>query len=378
MVYFLGATLIGVLAFVGLLLSYDLAPKACIYKILGRLSVAPESLRPMRRDAPYRKITSSSNGLHRPVLLNLETSDGSGQACHPDVVFIPEGFGEQKWTYWMVCTPYPYQDERFENPEIFASNDGVNWKIPEGAQNPIVPALNSAVDHYSDPDMIFHENQLWLFYRKTLRSHALRENKLCLMQSADGVRWSSSIEILGEKAGAELLSPAVIHDGKCFVMWTVERHGGEFKIMRRSSQDAIDWTPSAPASVVGLWNGRHPWHIDVIQEEDRLSAVLVTCVGASGLGSRLHYIYSEDHGQTWFDTGFLFERAYEFEANLQYRATLRKAEDHPAAYELWYSAASLTNMFSIAYVKLVREENRLFPFEMRPAARRIVHYQNGH
>jgi hypothetical protein len=29
-------------------------------------------------------------------------------------------------------------------------------------------------------------------------------------------------------------------------------------------------------------------------------------------------------------------------------------------------------------VKLVREENRLFPFVMRPAARKVLHHQDGH
>jgi hypothetical protein len=363
---------------VGLLLSYDLAPRAALYRIFGRLGKAPESLRPIQRDAPYRKMTRRSNGLHRPILLNLETSDGSGQACHPDVVFIPGGFGARNWTYWMVCTPYPYQDERFENPEIFAGYDGVNWEIPEGAQNPIVPALNNAKDHHSDPDIIFHENQLWLFYRKTLRSRSPRENRIYLMQSADGVRWSSPVEILSEKAEMELLSPAVIHDATCFVMWTVEIHRGEFKIMRRSSRDAVNWSTSEPAAIIGLQNGRHAWHIDVIQENGRLSAALVSCLGASGDGSRIHYIYSEDHGRTWFDTGFLFEQAYEFEANLQYRATLRKSEECTAVYELWYSAASFANMFSIAYVKLIREENKLLPFEMQASERKEFQKQDGH
>lgn len=377
MIYFLAILLALSVAFIAVLSRYGLPPKTALYKILARTGYAPERWRPVSHDAPYRRTVRASAGLHRPALLNLDTSDGSGQACHPDVVHIPTGFGSRGWPYWMVCTPYPYQEERFENPEIFSSFDGVAWTIPDGGQNPLVPTPEHDAGHHSDPDMIFHENQLWLFYRKTLRRGGTRGNKLYLIRSTDGVRWSLPMEILSEHSGTELLSPAVIHDGACFVMWTVEKNSAEFRIMRRTSSDAIDWSAPVPAKIVGMADGLHPWHLDIIREEDRLSAMLVSCIGASGAGSRIHYAYSEDHGRTWFDTGFLLEQAYEFEANLQYRATLCKMPNHPAHYELWYSASNFENMFSIAYLRMVREEGKLFPYEPQSAAEEDFQYQHG-
>jgi hypothetical protein len=171
---------------------------------------------------------------------------------------------------------------------------------------------------------------------------------------------------LSEKTGTQLLSPATLHDRSCFWMWTVEIQGGELMLMRRSSPDGITWSASPQAAnIIGLKKGRQPWHIDVVREKDRLSAVLVSCTGLGGGGSRLHYAHSEDHGLTWFDSGFLFEQVYEFEAKIQYRATLRKVDDQTQEYELWYSAASLTNVFSIAYLRLIRRENKLLPCELR-------------
>jgi hypothetical protein len=90
-------------------------------------------------------------------------------------------------------------------------------------------------------------------------------------------------------------------------------------------------------------------------------------VGLGGSGSRLHYAFSDDHGLSWVAGDFLFEQSYEFEANIQYRATLRKAQEYPRLYELWYSSSSLTNVFSIAYMKLVRAGNSVLPCEPRPA-----------
>ena len=149
-------------------------------------------------------------------------------------------------------------------------------------------------------------------------------------------------------------------------MWTVEIHAGDLKLVRRTSLDGLNWSAPLIGSVMGLEEGRRPWHIDVIQEQERLSAVLVSCIGLGGSGARLHYAYSEDHGLTWLAGDFLVEQSYEFEANIQYRATLRKAQENPHLYELWYSASSLTNVFSIAYMKLVREGNSVVPYEARP------------
>jgi hypothetical protein len=283
---------------------------------------------------------------------------------------IPEGFGAGKWPYWMVCTPYPYWNSRFENPEIFASCDGLAWVVPEGLQNPIVPTPRTDGDHNSDPDILFHQGELWLFYRTTLRSKkpgkTPDQNKIYLTKSADAANWSAPIEVLSENTGALLLAPSVIHDGATFVMWTVEIHANDVQLVRRTSQDGLRWSAPVMGRVQNLHNDRRPWHIDVIQEQDRLSAVLVSCIGLGGSGSRLHYAYSEDHGLSWVAGDFLFEQSYEFEANIQYRATLRKAQEYPCIYELWYSASSLTNVFSIAYMKLVRTGSSVLPYEARP------------
>lgn len=331
--------------------------------VSGRL----QARRSNKPDTPYHKVGRVQNALHRPVLLNLETSDGSGQATHPDVVHVPEGFGLKGWTYWMVCTPYPFALSRVENPEIFASYDGISWIVPGGVQNPLVPAPKAIRDHNSDPDIIFHENKLWLFYRQTSYGNGRKgpvENAIYVMKSGDGVKWSSPERILSEQTGTQLLSPAVIHDGSCFAMWTIEMRNRELTLMQRVSPDARNWSSPEPCQIIGLDKGRHPWHIDVIREASRLSAILVSYLGpgySGGSGSRVHYAYSEDNGRTWFAKGFLLDQVYEFESQLQYRASLRLLDEERQIYGLWYSAASLANVFSIAYVDLVRIENCLRP-----------------
>jgi hypothetical protein len=265
----------------------------------------------------------------------------------------------------MACTPYPHRNPRFENPEIFVSFDGINWAVPFGLKNPLAPAPVSTEDHNSDPDILFYLEHLWLFYRQTIRSKTPNENRLFLMKSTDGVRWSAPVEVLRDKTGRELLSPAVIHDGRQFLMWTVEVCDEEFAIVRRSSLNGVEWSAPQLCKLTGLEMPRHAWHIDVIQESARLSAVLVSCVGKGGSKSRIHYACSEDQGRSWSTEGFLFDQAYEFEAEVQYRGSLLSRKGHPGVYDLWYSAGSSRFLFSIAHVRLTRDHNQMFPYQLK-------------
>ncbi len=336
-------------------------PDSVLRRVAKRLFRAPQHSMTQTGDAPYRRIQPVARESHRPVLLNLATSDGSGQACHPDVVHIPCGFGLRSWPYWMVCTPYPYGNNKFENPELFVSYDGLIWSVPEGVRNPLVPPPPRLGDHNSDPDMLFYEGELWLFFRETVRSRNPNENSIHLTKSGDGIRWTPPVEVLSENSGTELLSPAVIHDGSNFIMWTVEvePQNGELRLSRRNSTNGLSWSVATRCSVIGLEERRFPWHIDVIQEEDRLSALLISCSQRGGTGSRIHYARSEDEGRIWVAGGFLFDQAYEFESSVQYRGCLHKISDEPPEYRLWYSAASRSNVFSIAYLSVVRMENNM-------------------
>ena len=53
-----------------------------------------------------------------PVPLGTPTYDSRGQVVHPDVLYVPDGFGPEKWPYWMAMTPYPNGNDAYENPSI--------------------------------------------------------------------------------------------------------------------------------------------------------------------------------------------------------------------------------------------------------------------
>jgi len=169
------------------------------------------------------------------------------------------------------------------------------------------------------------------------------------------------VEVLCDTTGRELLSPAVIHDGHRFVMWTVEIADAQFTIVRRSSLDGVAWSAPEECKLTGLEAPRHPWHLDVIQESDRWSALLVSCIGSGGGKSKMHYAFSEDQGLSWTTLGFLLDQCYEFEADVQYRGSLLPSPGCAGEYDLWYSAACSRHFFSIAHTRLSRSHNQWLP-----------------
>jgi len=340
-------------AFVILLVRHDISPRVALEKAFHRLARRPPAQLPNLHDAPYRRLPGKTPR-HHPTLLNIQTSEGTGQACHPDVAYAPEGFGKERWQYWMACTPLAYGNFVFENPEIFASHDGISWVIPEGGQNPIVPCPDGLWDHNSDPDLLFVDRQLWLYYRETRRTTGPPLHRILLVTSENGVQWTSPREVLVETGDPGLLmSPAVVQQNSQFHMFSIGQTNSGLQLARRESADGVTWSSPVNCPVVGLPEDRELWHLDVIREADRLSAIFVSAKRLSE--HRLHYGFSRDGGLSWKMDGFLLDPAYEFEEGCLYRTTLLKRSSQRNDYDLWYSAANRRNMFSIAYLRMCIE-----------------------
>ena len=105
------------------------------FRIFFKTNIIKKPLGPL---SEYVKTVNSVDTENdNAVLLNIPTSDGYSQAVHPDVIYNPDGFGVDKKCFWMVCTPYPNQDDRYENPELFQSDDGYFWQVPKNVNNPV-------------------------------------------------------------------------------------------------------------------------------------------------------------------------------------------------------------------------------------------------
>ena len=127
-----------------------------------------------------------------PVIHNAKhplytpTYDGSDQVVHPSVIDFQNEYGIDAWSgyrYWMVLTPYPYSQDTFENPSLYASHNGFTWIVPPNITNPLNKASGGWEKGFlNDPDMIYNPdtNQLWIYYRfansDILKMHLIKVN----------------------------------------------------------------------------------------------------------------------------------------------------------------------------------------------------------
>lgn len=83
---------------------------------------------------------------------------------HPCVRYIPKGFAGHKW--WMVVTPYPNYDSKYENPILYygEGNDNTppqNWKFVGIVQGPYKKGYNADCNLHYDGD------KLWIFWKES-------------------------------------------------------------------------------------------------------------------------------------------------------------------------------------------------------------------
>jgi hypothetical protein len=273
--------------------------------------------------------------------LEIPTYDGDPSVGHPSVVFVPQGWNGYR--YWMAFTPFP--DDGRENPSIVVSQDGVRWRAPDGAMNPVVSAeevRRAGYRYNSDPELVLTaDGQMLLYYRPFLGPG--NEAIFC-KYSRDGVEWSNGRMVLANRAvryPAGLLSPAVeVATDGVLMMWTVNGLTlGRRVIERRISLDGLQWSPPERCVVPG---GVNPWHIDVAPAGGGYHMLVSD-------RTRLFYWTSED-GRTW--TGrrrkAVGRSGTAHDARGHYRSTFVATQSAPPRWDVWITGTdgSGRNLFS--------------------------------
>jgi hypothetical protein len=196
-------------------------------------------------------------------MLSLATYDGSGQAVHPDVVRVES---DEEFPYWMAITPYPFSDEKMENPSIYRSRDGLRWEEPRPRLNPIVP--RPPFDHNSDPDLTRRGGAFLLYWletqRREYRADSLHFQRLRVAVSEDGIAWKGTSPAIEWKLDRDPLyvSPAL-----------VEGPDGDRLYLVDSVAREIVWLPARGLKTFGEPAGGldlglpdvAPWHLDVFR-----------------------------------------------------------------------------------------------------------------
>ena len=207
---------------------------------------------------------SSINGFSPLV---TPTSDGSGEAVHPSVLYF-----KNKWNgyrYWMAMTPYFQYNDKLENPEILVSNNGIDWIVPAGLTNPIEPSPAGAGNYNSDTELVYDydKNVLWCVIRCTINGI----QSIKAQSSLNGISWTAASTILTSTTDY-LLSPAIIYENGLFTMFWVGANipdvGARVLRYKTSNNMLSGWSATTNCTAT-FPTGRDLWHMSMrkINEE---------------------------------------------------------------------------------------------------------------
>jgi hypothetical protein len=181
----------------------------------------------------------------------------------------------------MVLTPYPFSDEKFENPSIYSSQDGLEWREPAPGVNPIVP--RPPFDHNCDPDLTYREGQFLLFYletqRRKYRPDSLHFQDLRVATSRDGIEWSEAERLIRWDLDRDplYLSPTVVEGPEGWRLYLVDAAGE--RIIWLPSDDLSSFAGPGGVLETGI-PGIRPWHLDIFSIDGGWVALL--CARAPG------------------------------------------------------------------------------------------------
>jgi hypothetical protein len=264
-----------------------------------------------------------------------------GQTTHPSVVHVPGGWGG--YEYWMAHTPYPGGDNQYEDPNICASPDGINWIVPPGLVNPIDDQPGSATGPFnSDVDLrMGPDNTLYLFWRWYDLTGASpgSEERLYYSTSLNGIDWApKQLVYSSDHTVIRLLSPCFIYEGGTWGMWAVDVLPSPHRVVRLQGGATPTDTWGAPVEVdMGVIpDGKEAWHLGMIRVADGYIALLNdTDFNNRPYGGEDLFCVSAD-GLTFINSGkTVIPSSLEGEYDYLYRASLI---EEAGGWRVWYSA----------------------------------------
>ena len=230
--------------------------------------------------------------------LKLVSSYGDNQAYHPKVLAFKDKWNGYK--YWITFSPFPYGNEKYENPHIMASNDLINWEEPAGFKNPVedTPSNYKAKAVYnSDPHIVYNNdtNKLELYWR-----YVNDVDDLVIIYrktTTDGVNWSEKEEILkANRSKKDYISPAIIYEKGQYKMWYVDKKN---VLKYIESNDGYNYKNEQIIKLKYPLAVLKTWHLDVIKTEKGYEMITVAYVNFKDRNSMNLYYFNSKNNKDW-------------------------------------------------------------------------------
>jgi len=291
-----------------------------------------------RQGMPNGNMTVDVNEAHcinadTPLNIPSYVGDVDNEVTHPSVVYFNKPFNGYK--YWMAFTPYPLGNKIYENPSIVASNDGINWVVPNGITNPIIPQPAGNAGYFnSDTHLLLDKDgkTLYLSYKTT---DALG-TRIDIIKSIDGISWSTPKTIL---ANQDSICPIIKWDGFAYNLWTVLTTNTPYTLEKRTclTPDGVYSNPIT--CTFPLPAGRYMWHYDIYQYGEEYHMVMQDSLGAYGVHGVIYFAKSTD-GITWTrsNEAILKEDYGKWDKFYYKPAIIPFFKNGAIAYRMWYGS----------------------------------------
>lgn len=271
--------------------------------------------------------------------LNLPSAYDDNQPTHPKILYFKDGWNGYK--YWLTYSPYPYGNDKYENPHILVSNDLVNFKEPDGFENPLVDTPEEFIHekiYNSDPHLVYNDDNdtLEIYYRFV--DNTKDEVIIYRKTTKDGINWTDSEEILKEKRSKkDYVSPAIIYDDHMYKMWYVDKN----TVMYEESQDGKTYTNKREIKIRYNNSSLKTWHLDVIKTDIGYEMITVAFSKWEGRANmNLYYTKSSDNEKYELAYPIIKPSNISWDNGGLYRSSFIKIKD---MYYVYYSAMSKEN-----------------------------------
>ena len=268
------------------------------YAIYERLFNRPLPRWIARQIARSNKREYAKNPADRLI---LESYDGSNQMVHPDVLFWNEKL-------WLVCTPYPYGNNRCENPSVFVGEDISSLK--PACKNPIdFPSSKAKGSILSDPCFFVRDDNLYICYRERIQKKENVEYLFHIKCSKDGKDWTDkkTIKTTVTADNDALISPAIISYGGVDYLYHVRTIGLGGSIVVSVIDENMEVREVRTSECQSLPDGFVIWHIGLHTEQYKKTAnqgrILGLLTVRNGKESRLYKAHLDKPDGDWIIDG---------------------------------------------------------------------------
>lgn len=243
---------------------------------------------------------------------------------HPSI--LPFKNRWRGYTFWCAFTPYPNANSTFENPCVCASNDGVNWEVPNGLSNPIIPPP-SVSGYNADTHLIYDEasDLIVMFYRIRAENGSTL-NEVRAVTSNDGRSWSGPVTVLSGTIGTQdFASPSVYFD-KSTNKYRIISHNldqASWPLERHESSSMLSGYVKISNVVITIPEaGRKWWHSFFVVSGDELIGLITDNNGTQGSAGNVYIAESKDFGESVDAKLLVKTRNFQGVMQQNYRSTL--------------------------------------------------------